>query len=353
MVSHLVFYQLMLLALVWVFLLLSWLWPSESMAARPTTSKPLTPPRKRSTEAKPCPSLTRQPHCDACAQAIAAHREPPCAPSRRVATGGRQRPVDTSQHGCPAPDWRSGGWRGLGHIPSPGHPRGGPWRQRYGNPWQGYCRAPHGTILQGKRGPVDKRVWAVGALAEGWGLRAVARVFAVDPTAVLAWLGALAAPTTAVSPSVLHAGRGTQVQLDARFALLPAVQTGEGRAAEAVERLSPASPWLWAAIDPVTKLRRTVDVGDRTLQRDGLRQAVAAADPSDGRWADGAGVDPPGGGALARAAVAAASGEVSPRWWWEAARGGGLSGRGAFTRLAAWASPGLRGPLGGHESPLG
>jgi hypothetical protein len=47
MVSHLVFYQLVLLALVWVFLMLSWLWPSEPIAARPTTSKPLTPPRKR------------------------------------------------------------------------------------------------------------------------------------------------------------------------------------------------------------------------------------------------------------------------------------------------------------------
>jgi len=31
MVSHLVFYQLMLLALVWVFLMLSWLWPSEGI----------------------------------------------------------------------------------------------------------------------------------------------------------------------------------------------------------------------------------------------------------------------------------------------------------------------------------
>ena len=46
-------------------------------------------------------------------------------------------------------------------------------------------------------------------------------------------------------------------------------------------------------------------------QRNGLRQDVAAADPSDGRWADGAGVDPPGDVALSRAAVAAASGGVS------------------------------------------
>ena len=45
------------------------------------------------------------------------------------------------------------------------------------------------------------------------------------------------------------------------------------------------------------------------------------------------------------------AGGVSMRWW-EAAGGGGLSGRGAFTRLASRVSPGLRGLLGGHESSL-
>jgi hypothetical protein len=51
-----------------------------------------------------------------------------------------------------------------------------------------------------------------------------------------------------------------------------------------------------------------------TDPRDGLRQAMAAADTSDSRGADGAGVDPPGGVALSGAAVAAASGGVSMPW---------------------------------------
>ena len=34
MIANLVFYQLGLIALVWVFLMLSWLWPSEPAAAR-------------------------------------------------------------------------------------------------------------------------------------------------------------------------------------------------------------------------------------------------------------------------------------------------------------------------------
>jgi hypothetical protein len=53
MVSHLVFYQFGLIALVWVFLMLSWLWPSEPAAARPMTPKLLMPRGKRSKKPQP------------------------------------------------------------------------------------------------------------------------------------------------------------------------------------------------------------------------------------------------------------------------------------------------------------
>jgi hypothetical protein len=52
MIANLVFYQLGLIALVWVFLMLSGLWPSELTAARPQPPKPLRPPRTRSKEPK-------------------------------------------------------------------------------------------------------------------------------------------------------------------------------------------------------------------------------------------------------------------------------------------------------------
>ena len=70
---------------------------------------------------------------------------------------------------------------------------------------------------------------------------------------------------TAFSQYFLHDVRVTQVQLDELFALLSAVKTGEVSAAEAVARLSRSPHWVWAAIDPVTKLLLTIDVGDRTL----------------------------------------------------------------------------------------
>ena len=53
MVSHLMFYQLGLIILVWVFLMLYGLWLSEPTAARPQAPKPLMPPRTRSKEPTP------------------------------------------------------------------------------------------------------------------------------------------------------------------------------------------------------------------------------------------------------------------------------------------------------------
>jgi hypothetical protein len=61
----------------------------------------------------------------------------------------------------------------------------------------------------GKRVSPDRLVWAIGALAEGLGMRAVARVFEVDPHTVLAWFVEVAEHATAFSPYVLHDVRVT------------------------------------------------------------------------------------------------------------------------------------------------
>ena len=138
--------------------------------------------------------------------------------------------------------------------------------------WQLYCSRcqdyfleTQGTIFHGKRVVPEKLVWAVGALAEGLGIRAVARVFEVDPNTVLHWLIEAADHAAAFSQYFLHDLRVTQVHLDELFALLSAVKAGEVSEAEAITRLSRSPYWVWAAIDPVTKLLLTIDVGDRTL----------------------------------------------------------------------------------------
>jgi len=119
--------------------------------------------------------------------------------------------------------------------------------------------------LHGKRVAPDVLVWAVGALAEGLGIRAVARVFEVDPNTVLVWLVEVAEHAAAFSQYFLHDVRVTQVQLDELFALLSAGQAGEVSEAEAITRLSRSPHWVWVAMDPVSKLLLAIDVGNRTL----------------------------------------------------------------------------------------
>jgi len=173
--------------------------------------------------------------------------------------------VETSRHFCPHPDCAYQGWVGLGNLCANGHPSGGPWRQLHGTSCGGYFQETYGTPLHGKRVEPQKLVWAVGALAEGLGIRAVARVFEVDPNTVLAWLVEVADHAAAFSRYFLHDVRVTQVQLDELFALLSAVKAGEVSDPEAIQRLSRSPHWVWGALDPVTKLLLTIDVGDRTL----------------------------------------------------------------------------------------
>jgi hypothetical protein len=153
----------------------------------------------------------------------------------------------------------------LGNITSNGHPSGGPWRQLHCTACESYFLETHGTPLHGKRVSIELLVWAVGALAEGLGIRAVARVFEVDPNTVLQWLVEAADHLQAFSQSFLHDVHVTQVQLDELYALLRAVKVGEVSDTEAIHYLSRSPHWVWAAIDPVTKLLLTIDVGDRTL----------------------------------------------------------------------------------------
>ena len=234
MVSALFFYQLALIALGWLCFLLHGVWPNAAADACPTTP---TPPQCKC-EPPPFAGLTHKPHGDACEQDRAPRPHAPAAsPPRIVMTRGRRRQVDTSTHFCPNPACAYRGWVGWGNLRANGHPSGGPWRQLYCTRCEGYFQETHGTPLHGKRVASEKLVWAAGALAEGLGIRAVARVFEVDPNTVLQWLVAAAEQLQAFSRHVLHDVRVRQVQLDEVFALLSAVKDGEVSAAEAIERL--------------------------------------------------------------------------------------------------------------------
>src|SRR5712691_1097028 len=266
MVSDLFFYELLLLGLLWLCVMLYYVGPSDHSAGDQRTSKPLPPSHKRSGDPKPFPGLTRKPHCATCEQAAQGPAAlPPSAPPPITSSRGRPRQVDTSRHFCPNPDCAYRGWVGWGNLSANGHPSGGPWRQLHCTACDGYFLETHGTLFHGKRVTPDLLVWAVGALAEGLGIRAVARVFEVDPKTVLHWLVEAADHLKVFSQYFLHDVRVTQVQLDELYALLSAVKDGEVSEAEALHRLSRSPHWVWVALDPVTKLLLTIAVGDRTL----------------------------------------------------------------------------------------
>jgi IS1 family transposase len=265
MVSDLFFYQLMLVALVWLCLMLHWLWPSAPVTC-PPPPEPTPPVPKRKRERLPFAGLTQKPHCDACEHHGDLRPQPPSSrPPHIVMTRGRRRQVDTSMHFCPNPDCAYRGWVGWGNLRANGHPNGGPWRQLLCVACRGYFLETLGTLFHGKRASVDLIVRVIACLAEGLGIRGTARVFEVDPNTVLQWLVEAAEQLRAFSRHVLHDVRVRQVQLDELFALLSAVQAGAVSAAEAIERLDRSPSWVWTAMDPESKLLLVVDIGDRTL----------------------------------------------------------------------------------------
>jgi hypothetical protein len=306
MVSHLFYYQLALIALVWLCLMLHWAWPSDP-APCPLPPEPMPPVPKRPRERRPFAGLTTKPPCDAGVHASDLRPEAPCPPPPRIVpTRGRRRQVDTSTHFCPNPDCAYRGWVGWGNLRANGHPHGSPWRQLLCVVCRGYFLETLGTRLHGKRAAGDLIVRVLACLAEGLGIRGTARVFEVDPNTVLQWLVEAAEQLQAFSQYVLHDVRVRQVQLDELFALLSAVRAGEVTETEALERLERAPQWVWVAMDPESKWVLTIDVGERTLAiahrvvhhvaqvlapdcaplffTDGLREYVTALLTHYGQW---------------------------------------------------------------------
>ena len=265
MIPTLFFYELVLVALVWLFLMLCWLWPNDPAARCPTQPQP-RPPRKRSNDPKPFAGLTHKPHCALCEQeATPPHPPPPLPPGPMPPTNRRPREVDTSRHFCPHTGCRYRGWLGLGNLRANGHPNGGPWRQFQCTSCQGYFPEHHGTIFHGKQVAVELIVRVLACLAKGLGIRATARVFEVDPNTVLHWLVEAAEHLHAFSCYFLCDVHVKQLQLDELYAVLRDVKNGELSEDEAIKRLERSPHWVWTAMDPESKLLLVIAVGARTL----------------------------------------------------------------------------------------
>jgi transposase-like protein len=262
MVSHLFYYQLALLAIIWLFVMLHL---TESKLSLPAPPVPAKPKRKRSPEPKAFEGLTHKPHCMLCEQETGeTHPPPPVRPAPMPRTHRRPRTVDTSMHFCPHSHCDYRGWLGLNNLRANGHPNGGPWRQFHCTACEGYFPEHHGTLFHGKQVAVELIVRVLACLAEGLGIRATARVFEVAPNTVLHWLVEATEQLHAFTSYFLCEVHVQQVQLDELYTVLSAVKDGKMSEDEAIQRLSRSPQWVWTAIDPQSKLLLAIAVGPRT-----------------------------------------------------------------------------------------
>src|SRR6266699_2768847 len=136
MVSPLFYYQLALLAIIWLFVMLPLPESKPSLTIPPV---PVKPKRKRSTAPKAFEGLTHKPHCVLCERETT-HPNPPAPvpPDPMSPTNRRPRTVDTSMHFCPHLGCDYRGWLGLNNLRANGHPNGGLWRQFQCTSGEGY-----------------------------------------------------------------------------------------------------------------------------------------------------------------------------------------------------------------------
>lgn len=266
MIPHLVYYQLVILVLLWLCLMLPHLWPSPPGGVTKTPTKSITPKRTRSTEPKAFAGLTHKPHCALCDQETAENAPaPPPRPDPMPPTHRRPRTVDTSMHFCPHHTCDYRGWLGLNNLRANGHPGGGRWRQFHCLGCHGFFPEHHGTLFHGKQAEVELIVHVLACLAEGLGIRATGRVFEVDANTVLHWLVEAAEQLRAFSSYFLCDLHLEQLQLDELYAVLRDLKAGEISDEEAIKRLERSPYWVWTVMDPTSKLLVVVEVGSRTL----------------------------------------------------------------------------------------
>lgn len=225
-----------------------------------TPSEPTTPIQLLA-HARTC-----RPDCPACREE--SHRsEPPPRPTSRVKQKpGRPRQVDTDWHYCPVEGCSHYGWVGLGNIVANGHPNHGRWRQLHCTVCGGYFMETSGTIFYRSSLPPETLGRIIKGLAEGWQLHSIARVFEVEPDTVQSCLVKAAAHMDAVSNYLIHDLHLSQVQVDELWALVQSwgQETNEAAASPSVRSSRPHA-WVWAGIDPNSKLLLATVVGDRSL----------------------------------------------------------------------------------------
>jgi IS1 family transposase len=119
-----------------------------------------------------------------------------------------------------------------------------------------------GTPFYGLKTPIQTVCIALQELAEGLGIRAVARIHGVEPDTVLEWLKKAGRHCEMLSTYMLQELHVTQVQLDELWTFVRKKE----RALKGWEKVHSewGDTWIWIAFDSVHKLVIAVLVGERT-----------------------------------------------------------------------------------------
>jgi len=181
---------------------------------------------------------------------------------------GRPRKIATDHVCCPYEECSSYGVLG----PDPAHDLvgGGTYTTHSGETRQLYqCKVcgkrfseTAGTPLFNLKTPTHTVCVALQELAEGLGIRAVARIHGVEPDTVLDWVRKAGQHSRQVSEYLMQDLELSQVQLDELWTFVHK----KARRLNDWEKLHTeyGDNWIWVAFDPVHKLVVAVFIGDRS-----------------------------------------------------------------------------------------
>jgi IS1 family transposase len=181
---------------------------------------------------------------------------------------GRPPTIPTAHQCCPRPACEAYGK--FGDDPLHDIVGDGTYTTAHGEKRQMYkcnvCGQPFsetaGTPFFGLKTPTQTVCIALQELAEGLGIRAVARIRGVEPDTVLEWLKRAGQHCQALSECMMQDLNMTQVQLDELWTFVYKKE----RMLKDWERLYSqwGDTWVWVAFDPVHKLVIAVLVGERS-----------------------------------------------------------------------------------------
>ena len=226
----------------------------------PTRDAPSSTPEQRT-----CPTAVPRVSSQEASAAIAAQEET-AQPAKRGL--GRPRTIPTDQVCCPSEECSSYGILG----PHPDHDivGRGTYTTVHGEKRQLYlCQVcgrsfseTAGTPFYGLKTPTKMVCIALKELAEGLGVRAVARIHGVEPDTVLDWLRKAGQHCEQLSEYMMQELELSQVQLDELWTF---VRKKERMLSE-WEKLHTeyGDNWIWVAFDPVHKLVVAVLIGEHT-----------------------------------------------------------------------------------------